>query len=221
MSIDVGQRLGVDGYYRYSTRPGLKGKTGIDLSGETVTIICKKEGMGLVGLTAVSFGQSFQVTPIQLTTTAASIVNGENRVASYFGVAAMNTDQTSARAFKYPPKRRILSKEINATMRYVLEQIVPEGNDKKAKPESYKIGSKTAASKKLPRGLKKYASLFTSFAPADNPQIIALITIDEPKGTYYGRTIAASVAGDLFRDILPYPGVQVAEKETTVHASNL
>ena len=218
--IDVGQRLGVDGYYKYFTQFGLKGKTGIDLPGEAATIMHKKENMGLVELATVSFGQSFQITPIQLITTAASIVNGGNRVTPHFGVAAVSTDQTSVRAFKYPSTGRILSEETSATMRYVLEQVVSEGSGKKAKLEGYKIGGKTATSEKLPRSLKKYISSFIGFAPADDPQVMALITIDEPEGIYYGGTIAAPVVGDLFKNILPYLGIQATEEETAVHVSN-
>nr|WP_298547726.1 penicillin-binding transpeptidase domain-containing protein [uncultured Lachnoclostridium sp.] len=218
--IDVGQRLGVDGYYKYFTQFGLKGKTGIDLPGEAATIMHKKENMGLVELATVSFGQSFQITPVQLITTAASIVNGGNRVTPHFGVEAVSADQSSVHGFKYPSKGRILSDETSATMRYVLEQVVSEGSGKKAKLEGYKIGGKTATSEKLPRSLKKYISSFIGFAPADNPQVMALITIDEPEGIYYGGTIAAPVIGDLFKNILPYLGIQATEEETAVHVSN-
>ena len=218
--IDVGQRLGVDGYYKYFTQFGLKGKTGIDLPGEAATIMHKKENMGLVELATVSFGQSFQITPVQLITTAASIVNGGNRVTPHFGVEAVSADQSSVHGFKYPSRGRILSEETSATMRYVLEQVVSEGSGKKAKLEGYKIGGKTATSEKLPRSLKKYISSFIGFAPADNPQVMALITIDEPEGIYYGGTIAAPVIGDLFKNILPYLGIQATEEETAVHVSN-
>ena len=218
--IDVGQRLGVDGYYKYFTQFGLKGKTGIDLPGEAATIMHKKENMGLVELATVSFGQSFQITPVQLITTAASIVNGGNRVTPHFGVEAVSADQSSVHGFKYPSKGRILSEETSATMRYVLEQVVSEGSGKKAKLEGYKIGGKTATSEKLPRSLKKDISSFIGFAPADNPQVMALITIDEPEGIYYGGTIAAPVIGDLFKNILPYLGIQATEEETAVHVSN-
>ena len=218
--IDVGQRLGVDGYYKYFTQFGLKVKTGIDLPGEAATIMHKKENMGLVELATVSFGQSFQITPVQLITTAASIVNGGNRVTPHFGVEAVSADQSSVHEFKYPGKGRILSEETSATMRYVLEQVVSEGSGKKAKLEGYKIGGKTATSEKLPRSLKKYISSFIGFAPADNPQVMALITIDEPEGIYYGGTIAAPVIGDLFKNILPYLGIQATEEETAVHVSN-
>ena len=133
---------------------------------------------------------------------------------------AVSADQSSVHGFKYPSKGRILSEETSATMRYVLEQVVSEGSGKKAKLEGYKIGGKTATSEKLPRSLKKYISSFIGFAPADNPQVMALITIDEPEGIYYGGTIAAPVIGDLFKNILPYLGIQATEEETAVHVSN-
>lgn len=218
--IDVGQRLGVDGYYKYFTQFGLKGKTGIDLPGEAATIMHKKENMGLVELATVSFGQSFQITPVQLITTAASIVNGGNRVTPHFGVETVSADGTSVHKLDYPSGGRILSEETSATMRYVLEQVVSEGSGKKAKLEGYRIGGKTATSEKLPRSLKKYISSFIGFAPADNPQVMALITIDEPEGIYYGGTIAAPVVGDLFKNILPYLGIEAVQEETAVHLSN-
>lgn len=218
--IDVGQRLGVDGYYKYFTQFGLKGKTGIDLPGEAATIMHKKENMGLVELATVSFGQSFQITPVQLITTAASIVNGGTRVTPHFAVSTVSSDGSSIHEFKHSSGKRILSEETSATMRYVLEQVVAEGSGKKAGLEGFRIGGKTATSEKLPRSLKKYISSFIGFAPADNPQVMALITIDEPEGIYYGGTIAAPVVGDLFKNILPYLGIQAAEEETAVPESN-
>lgn len=218
--IDVGLRLGVDQYYNYFTQFGLKGKTGIDLPGEAATIMHKKENMGLVELATVSFGQSFQITPIQLITTASSIINGGNRITPHIGIETVSGDQESVHAFKYPLGDRILSEETSAAMRYVLEQVVADGSGKRAKLEGYRIGGKTATSEKLPRSLKKYISSFIGFAPADNPQVMALITIDEPEGIYYGGTIAAPVVGDLFKNILPYLGIQAAEEETAVHVSN-
>ena len=205
--IDVGQRLGVDTYYQYFTQFGLKEKTGIDLPGEAGTIMHKKENMGPVELATVSFGQSFQITPIQLITTAASIVNGGRRVTPHLGVRAESRDGSAVREFTYEPGRRILSEETSATMRYILEQVVADGSGRNAKVEGFSIGGKTATSEKLPRSLKKYISSFIGFAPAENPQVMALITIDEPEGVYYGGTIAAPVIGDLFRNILPYMGI--------------
>lgn len=202
--IDVGQRLGVDGFYKYFEQFGLPGKTGIDLPGEAATIMHKKENMGLVELATVSFGQSFQITPIQLLTTASSIINGGNRITPHFAVKAENKDGSAVRVFQYPVSTGVVTEETSKTMRYVLEQVVSEGSGNKAQVEGYKIGGKTATSEKLPRSLKKYISSFLGFAPADDPQVIALITIDEPTGIYYGGTIAAPVIGDIFKRILPY-----------------
>ena len=210
--IDVGQRLGVDRYYKYFTQFGLKGKTGIDLPGEAATIMHKKEKMGAVELATVSFGQSFQITPIQLITTAASIVNGGHRVTPHFGVRVIRSDGGAVKELSYPQGKQILSSETSASMRYVLEQVVAEGSGKRAALEGFRIGGKTATSEKLPRSLKKYISSFLGFAPADDPRIMALITIDEPQGIYYGGTIAAPVIGELFKNILPYMGIRPEPK---------
>ena len=218
--IDVGQRLGVDGYYKYFTQFGLKGKTGIDLPGEAATIMHKKENMGNVELATVAFGQSFQITPMQLVTTAASIVNGGNRVTPHFGVEAVSADGTAVHKFTYPVKEGIVSPETSETMRFILEQVVAEGSGKKAKVEGFRIGGKTATSEKLPRSLKKYISSFLGFAPANDPKVIALITIDEPEGIYYGGTIAAPVVGDLFKNILPYLGIPAEEEESVSPSPN-
>ncbi|WP_077610475.1 peptidoglycan D,D-transpeptidase FtsI family protein [Clostridium sp. Marseille-P2415] len=212
--IDVGQRLGVDNYYKYFEQFGLKGKTGIDLPGEASTIMHKKEDMGLVELATVSFGQSFQITPMQLITTASSIINGGNRITPHFGVKSVSADGEAVHTFTYPVKEGILSPETSETMRYILEQVVSEGSGKRAKLDGYRIGGKTATSEKLPRSLKKYISSFIGFAPADNPQVIALITIDEPQGIYYGGTIAAPVIADIFKNILPYLGIEPTEEKT-------
>jgi len=205
--IDVGQRLGVDSFYHYFEQFGLLGKTGIDLPGEAATIMHKKDNMGLVELATVSFGQSFQITPMQLVTTASSIINGGNRITPHFAVKAESRDKTFVREFTYPVRTGVVSEETSSTMRYILEQVVAEGSGKKASLPEYRIGGKTATSEKLPRSLKKYISSFLGFAPADNPQVIALITIDEPVGIYYGGTIAAPVIADIFKNILPYLGI--------------
>ena len=210
--IDVGQRLGVDRYYKYFTQFGLKGKTGIDLPGEAATIMHKKEKMGAVELATVSFGQSFQITPIQLITTAASIVNGGRRVTPHFGVRVIRSDGGAVKELSYPQGKQILSSETSASMRYVLEQVVAEGSGKRAALEGFRIGGKTATSEKLRRSLKKYISSFLGFAPADDPRVMALITIDEPQGIYYGGTIAAPVIGELFKNILPYMGIRPEPK---------
>ena len=201
--IDVGQRLGRDAYYLYFIQLGLKGKTGIELAGEAATIMHKKENIGPVELATISFGQSFQITPIQLITTAASIINGGRRVTPHFAAGTVSPDGKNYKAFSYPVGKRILSEETSATMRYVLEQVVAEGSGRKAAVEGFSIGGKTATSEKLPRSRKKYISSFLGFAPANDPQVIALITIDEPEGIYYGGTIAAPVIGTLFENILP------------------
>ena len=205
--IDVGQRLGTDAYYRYFEQFGLKGKTGIDIPGEASTIMHKKENMGSVELATVSFGQSFQITPVQLIATVSSIINGGRRVTPHFAVEARSADNTWVHRFTYPLGKEILSAQTSETMRYILEHVVSEGSGKKAAIEGYRIGGKTATSEKLPRSRKKYISSFIGFAPADEPSVIALITIDEPEGIYYGGTIAAPVIADLFRNILPAMGI--------------
>lgn len=202
--IDVGARLGVDSFYHYFEQFGLLGKTGIDLPGEATTIMHKKENMGLVELATVSFGQSFQITPIQLITTASSIINGGRRITPHFAMNVESTDGTYYQKFSYPERMGVVSEATSETMRYILEQVVAEGSGKRAKLPGYRVGGKTATSEKLPRSLKKYISSFLGFAPADDPQVIALITIDEPVGIYYGGTIAAPVVADIFSNILPY-----------------
>ena len=206
--IDVGQRLGVEAFYHYFEQFGLPGKTGIDLPGEAATIMHKKENMGLVELATVSFGQSFQITPMQLLTTASSIINGGNRITPHFAVKAESKDGTMVREFTYPVREGVVSEKTSETMRYVLGQVVAGGSGNKAQVEGYSVGGKTATSEKLPRSLKKYISSFLGFAPAEDPQVIALITIDEPVGIYYGGTIAAPVIGDIFEMILPYLGIE-------------
>ena len=210
--IDVGQRLGVENYYKYFKQFGLMGKTGIDLPGEASTIMHQKENMGAVELATVSFGQSFQITPVQLVATVSSIINGGTRVTPHFGEKSVSADGSRIREFEYPEGERILSEETSATMRYILEQVVAEGSGKNAKLPGYRVGGKTATSEKLPRSLKKYISSFIGFAPADDPQVIALVTIDEPEGIYYGGTIAAPVIADVFKNILPYLGIQAEEE---------
>lgn len=202
--IDVGARLGVDSFYHYFEQFGLLGKTGIDLPGEAATIMHKKENMGLVELATVSFGQSFQITPIQLITTASSIINGGRRITPHFAMNVESTDGTYYQKFSYPERMGVVSEATSETMRYILEQVVAEGSGKRAKLPGYRVGGKTATSEKLPRSLKKYISSFLGFAPVDDPQVIALITIDEPVGIYYGGTIAAPVVADIFSNILPY-----------------
>ena len=212
--IDVGQRLGVERYYGYFEQFGLLGKTGIDLPGEASTIMHKMENMGAVELATVSFGQSFQVTPVQLAATVSAVINGGTRVPPHLGVRAVSADGTHVREFSWPEGEQILSEETSGTMRYILEQVVAEGSGKNAAVPGFRIGGKTATSEKLPRSLKKYISSFIGFAPADDPEVLALITIDEPQGVYYGGTIAAPVIADIFENILPYLGIQAEEEET-------
>ena len=206
--IDVGQRLGSERYYQYFKQFGLLGKTGIDLPGEAGTIMHQPDQIGPVELATVSFGQSFQITPIQLITTVSSLINGGTRITPHIGIRAVRADGRAVHAFVYPNGERILSEQTSETLRYILEQVVAEGSGKNARIEGYRIGGKTATSEKLPRSRKKYISSFLGFAPADDPQVIALITIDEPEGIYYGGTIAAPVIRDLFEVILPYLGVE-------------
>ncbi|MBR5267770.1 MAG: peptidoglycan glycosyltransferase [Lachnospiraceae bacterium] len=214
--IDVGQRLGVDAFYHYFEQFGLLGKTGIDLPGEAATIMHKKENMGLVELATVSFGQSFQITPIQLLTTASSIINGGTRITPHFAVKAESRDGTEIREFTYSVREGVVSGQTSETMCYMLGQVVAEGSGNKARVEGYSVGGKTATSEKLPRSRKKYISSFLGFAPAEDPEVIALITIDEPVGIYYGGTIAAPVIGDIFEMILPYLKIEGNPPENQV-----
>ncbi|MCD7833010.1 MAG: peptidoglycan glycosyltransferase [Lachnospiraceae bacterium] len=213
--IEVGLRLGVDSYYRYFDQFGLNDKTGIDLPGEAATIMHQKENVGQVELATISFGQSFQITPIQLITTVSSIINGGARVTPHFGVRVNAEDGTLLEVYQYDNEERILSEETSETMRYLLEQVVDGGSGKNAYIEGYRIGGKTATSETLPRGQGKYISSFVGFAPADDPQVICLCVINNPQGTYYGGTIAAPVVKDIFENILPYLGLEKEAEETT------
>ncbi len=214
--IEVGLRLGTANMCKYFREFGLLNRTGIDLPGEASTIMHKEENMGEVELATVSFGQSFQITPIQLITTASSIINGGVRVTPHFAVEVRSGDGTAIRKLDWSQGERILSEETSETMRYVLEQVVAEGTGHKAYLEGYRIGGKTATSEKLPRSENRYISSFLGFAPANDPQVIALITIDEPEGIYYGGTIAAPVVANIFDNILPYLGIE--QEETSPEA---
>ena len=203
--ITVGLRLGVDTYYHYFEQFGLKKKTGIDLPGEAGTIMHQKENMGNVELATVAFGQSFQITPLQLITTAASIINGGNRVTPHFGVKAAGEE--GEEIFSYPVQEHIVSEETSAKMRSILEAVVAGGSGRNGAVEGYRIGGKTATSQTLPRGSGKYIASFVGFAPADDPQVIALAVIHNPQGVYYGGQVAAPVIRQLFENILPYLGI--------------
>ena len=205
--ISVGLRLGLDKYYAYFEQFGLKERTGIDLPGEAGTIMHKKENMGNVELATVSFGQSFQITPIQLITTASSIVNGGNRITPHFGVKTVDAGGNVLETFEYPVKAGIVSEETSATMREILEMVVSEGSGKNGGIAGFRIGGKTATSQTLPRGSGRYISSFIGFAPADDPQVIALAIINNPQGVYYGGQVSAPVVRQLFENILPYLGI--------------
>lgn len=206
--IEVGLRLGVERYYRYFTRFGLLTKTGADLPGEAGTIMHKKENMGEVELATVAFGQSFQITPIQLATTVSSLINGGKRVTPHFGVTILNPEQTRGTKIQYDVKTGIVLEETSRTVREILETVVSQGSGRNAKIEGYSIGGKTATSQTLPRSANRYISSFLGFAPAEDPQILGLCIIHDPKGIYYGGTIAAPVIRSIFENVLPYLGIQ-------------
>ncbi|EOS31129.1 hypothetical protein C807_01707 [Lachnospiraceae bacterium 28-4] len=202
--ITVGMRIGVDRYYDYFQKFGLLTKTGVDLPGEAGTIMHKKENIGAVELATISFGQSFQITPIQLATTASSIVNGGNRVTPHFGVKVVNGKGETVENLQYPVKKGVVSEQTSETMRYILEQVVENGSGKNGYVEGYRVGGKTATSQTLPRGSGRYISSFLGFAPADDPKVLAVAIINNPQGVYYGGQIAAPVVRQLFENILPY-----------------
>lgn len=208
--IEIGLRIGSDRFCDYFEQFGLLSRTNIDLPGEASTIMHKRENIGQVELATMSFGQSFQITPIQLATTVSSIINGGNRVTPHFGVETKNAEGEVTHTFVYGQKEHIVSEETSTTMRYLLEKVVSEGSGKNAALEGFSIGGKTATSQTLPRGEKRYISSFLGFAPADDPQVLALIIINNPQGVYYGGTIAAPVCRDLFSNILPYLGIEQA-----------
>lgn len=208
--IEIGLRIGSDRFCDYFEQFGLLSRTNIDLPGEASTIMHKRENIGQVELATMSFGQSFQITPIQLATTVSSIINGGNRVTPHFGVETKNAEGEVTHTFVYGQKEHIVSEETSTTMRYLLEKVVSEGSGKNAALEGFSIGGKTATSQTLPRSEKRYISSFLGFAPADDPQVLALIIINNPQGVYYGGTIAASVCRDLFSNILPYLGIEQA-----------
>ena len=202
--ITVGLRIGVDRYYDYFKKFGLLAKTGVDLPGEAGTIMHKKENIGAVELATISFGQSFQITPIQLATTASSIINGGNRVTPHFGVKVVNGEGETVQTLQYPVQKNIVSAETSETMRYILEQVVENGSGKNGYVEGYRVGGKTATSQTLPRGSGRYISSFLGFAPADDPKVLAVAIINNPQGVYYGGQIAAPIVRQLFENILPY-----------------
>lgn len=202
--MELGERLGAENFVGYFKQFGLLSKTNIDLPGEAGTIMHKTENIGPVELATISFGQSFQITPIQLVTTVSSIINGGTRVTPHFGVSVQDADGNTVKTFSYEMHENICTAETSETMRYLLEKVVSEGTGKNAKIEGFSIGGKTATSQTLPRSDHKYISSFLGFAPADNPQVLVLVVINNPQGIYYGGTIAAPVAKEIFENILPY-----------------
>lgn len=206
--IEVGLRLGVDNYYRYFQQFGLMKKTGIDLPGEAATIMHKKENIGEVELATVSFGQSFQITPIQLATTVSSIINGGRRITPHFGVKVTDEEGNLVKELKYKEEPGIVSKEVSKEVCQILEKVVSEGSGKNAAIEGRSIGGKTATSQTLPRSANRYISSFLGFTPAENPKVLGICVIHNPQGIYYGGTIAAPVIKEIFENILPYMGIE-------------
>lgn len=206
--IEVGLRLGVDRFCDYFDQFGLMELTGVDIPGEAGTIMHKKENIGQVELATLSFGQSFQITPIQLGTTVSALINGGRRVTPHFGVSIQNDKEKTIKTFQYKEKKHIVSEKTSETMRVLLESVVAEGSGKNAYVEGYRIGGKTATSQTLPRSANRYISSFVGFAPADHPEILGMCVIYNPQGVYYGGTIAAPVIGNIFENILPYLGIE-------------
>ena len=206
--IEVGLRLGVDNYYRYFQQFGLMKKTGIDLPGEAATIMHKKENVGEVELATISFGQSFQITPIQLATTVSSIINGGRRITPHFGVKVTDSEGNFVEELKYKEEPGIISKEVSKEVCQILEKVVAEGSGKNAAIEGRSIGGKTATSQTLPRSAHRYISSFLGFTPSENPQVLGICVIHNPQGIYYGGTIAAPVIKEVFENILPYMGIE-------------
>lgn len=206
--IDIGLRLGADRFYEYFQQFGLMGKTGIDLPGEAATIMHKKDNIGLVELATMSFGQSFQITPIQMAVTVSSLINGGTRVTPHFAKCIWDQEGQVIETFSYPKTKGVVSKKTSETMRTLLESVVSEGSGKNGAVEGYRIGGKTATSQTLPRSANKYISSFIGFAPAEDPEILGMVVIHDPQGIYYGGTIAAPVLRDIFENALPYLGIE-------------
>ena len=202
--MDVGARVGAANMYKYFRRLGLFEKTGVDVPGESSSIMHKQEDIGAVELATISFGQSFQITPLQLLRAVSAVINGGTLVTPHFGVSIESEAGEIIKTFEYETKPGAVSSKTSETMKMLLEKVVSEGTGKNAKIEGYSIGGKTATSQKLPRGSGRYIASFLGFWPADHPCIIGLVMIDEPKGTYYGGTIAAPVMREIYENVLPY-----------------
>ena len=209
--IELGLRLGAHSFCQYFEQFGLLSKTNVDLPGEASTIMHEEKNIGQVELATISFGQSFQITPMQLITTAASLINGGNRITPHFGVRVEDSDGNVVETFSYEQTEGIVASGTSETLRYLLEKVVSEGTGQKGAVEGYSVGGKTATSQTLPRSEKKYISSFLGFAPAEDPQIIGLVVIYNPQGLYYGGTIAAPVMQEIFSDVLPYLGLEKTE----------
>ncbi|KSV58701.1 peptidoglycan D,D-transpeptidase FtsI family protein [Acetivibrio ethanolgignens] len=206
--MEIGARVGIDNMYKCFEKVGLFSKTGVDLPGEANSIMHDKKNVKAVELATISFGQSFQVTPLQLLTAVSTVVNGGRRITPHFGVEIRSRDGSQVKKLVYPEEGGKLSKETSETMKELLESVVSEGTGHRAYLEGFTIGGKTATSEKLPRRSGKYIASFIGFAPAERPQVMALVLIDEPQGIYYGGTIAAPLVGELFDNILPYLGIE-------------
>ncbi|RHU93518.1 peptidoglycan glycosyltransferase [Clostridium sp. OM07-9AC] len=212
--MEVGARLGVDNMFHYLQQLGIMSKTGIDVPGEASTIMHRKENVGAVELATMSFGQSFQLTPVRLLSSISMILNGGTRITPHLGVELESSDGTAVKKLTYPAQENIISSQTSETMRMILESVVSEGSGKKAYVEGYQVGAKTGTSEKLPRHSNKYIASCMGFAPADHPVVAALVLIDEPQGIYYGGTIAAPVISELLDNALPYLGVERGETVT-------
>lgn len=219
--MEIGARVGITNMYKYFAKLGLFNKTGVDLPGEAKSIMHKPENVGAVELATISFGQSFQITPLQLLVSASAVINGGNIVTPHFGVQVKNTEGNTVKTFQYEGNTGVVSKETSDTMKELLEAVVSDGTGKRAYLPGFKIGGKTATSEKLPRSSNKYISSFIGFAPADNPQVIAVVLIDEPTGIYYGGTIAAPVVAEVFDNVLPYLGVEPKYTEAETKDYNI
>ena len=206
--IDIGLRLGADKFYEYFERFGLLSLTNVDLPGEAGTIMHKKEDIGTVELATMTFGQSFQITPIQLATTVSSIVNGGRRITPHLGMAVLDSSGKAVEELEYEVREGIVSEETSETMRTLLKSVVEEGSGKNGYIEGYSIGGKTATSQTLPRSANRYISSFLAFAPAEEPQVLGMVVIHDPQGVYYGGTIAAPVLRDIYDNVLPYLGIE-------------
>ncbi|NLP15648.1 MAG: PASTA domain-containing protein [Clostridiales bacterium] len=211
--MEIGSRVGVEKTYEYYKKLGLFNKTGVDIPGEANSIMHNIENIGAVELATMSFGQSFQITPLQLLTATSAIINGGTLVTPHFGISVKTPDNRVVKTFEYKTVENAISKETSETMKQLLESVVSDGTGRRAYLPGYRVGGKTATSEKLPRRTGKYISSFIGFAPADDPQVIALVLIDEPVGIYYGGTIAAPVIASLFDNILPYMGIEANYSE--------